>query len=612
MRKLFLLFVAILATTSLWANSSDFISEELHYKITSDSTVEVIGYCTWNENHYHGHLITATVPPEVSYDGVTYRVTGLGSTAFACCESLTSITLPNTLTYIENMAFYNCIYLPSIIIPSGVQRIGSKAFYWCKSLTSIILPESVVEIGNSIFEESSIKSIVLSSNITAIPNNCFKSSSISSISVPKKVTEIGESAFVYTPLKSITIPENVISLGRSAFPSGLDSVIWNAKHCENTTNMTLFKRSSTKDSFFIRFGDKVEHIPSRFLDIQYLDSIIIPRSVTSIGNDAFACEINKTIFNGDINDWCRINYGNDLSHPNRRSASLIINNQDISKIVIPNDVEKIDNYTFYGCSSLASLFIHDGVKNIGTYAFGNCKKLHDIYCHAVEPPVANQWSFANYNVNLYVPCESLQDYQMDAVFGAFKYIRCLDEVVMADELPIVALYDWLLMLNVNEINEMGYYFSLSDVRWYRVVGEPDDIYNNFPLDDQLLAESSSYLTLDQNLNGTGNYYAVVKVNGADTENLLRSEIISYSGRKQPDKLALYPNAITMGQSMLLSGLNPKENTEISVYSVTGQLVETRVSKGESTISLGATRTRGLYQVLVKSGSDTETLSYIVK
>ena len=81
-------------------------------------------------------------------------------------------------------------------------------------------------------------------------------------------------------------------------------------------------------------------------------------------------------------------------------------------------------------------------------------------------------------------------------------------------LPAVALYDRLIMLDMRSIQALGYFFEPNQVTWYRVKGLPD------PLEDDAGGESSAdppdeevgtgyYLTLDKNLVGTGNYYAVV-------------------------------------------------------------------------------------------------------
>ena len=81
--------------------------------------------------------------------------------------------------------------------------------------------------------------------------------------------------------------------------------------------------------------------------------------------------------------------------------------------------------------------------------------------------------------------------------------------------------------------------------------------------------------------------------------------------QQPAKVALFPTAVSMGQTMQLKGLNPNENSEIYIYSTTGQLIEQFVSTNETTIQLHAVHTAGCYQVVVKSPSVSQTLRYIV-
>lgn len=198
----------------------------------------------------------------------------------------------------------------------------------------------------------------------------------------------------------------------------------------------------------------------------------------------------------------------------------------------------------------------------------------------------------------------------DATYIAYFAANCEEYA----NWPIVALYDWLLMVNVRAINEMGYYFAPENVTWYRVEGKPDDLHNSFPQDDKEVERESYYLTIDQNLNGTGSYYAIIDVSdsqGMLCDGLMRSVIVNYAGSKQFAKLALIPNAIFIGQTMQLKGLNPDEISEIFIYSTTGQLVEQFVSTGESSISINPIHTTGCYQVVVKSRSINQTLRYIV-
>ena len=71
--------------------------------------------------------------------------------AFEYCADLTSITFPDSVTYIGNRAFYNCTSLTSITIPDTVIDIGYSAFAYCTGLTSITIPDSVESIGSNAF-----------------------------------------------------------------------------------------------------------------------------------------------------------------------------------------------------------------------------------------------------------------------------------------------------------------------------------------------------------------------------------------------------------------------------------------------------------------------------
>ena len=94
-------------------------------------------------------------------------------------------------------------------------------------------------------------------------------------------------------------------------------------------------------------------------------------------------------------------------------------------VILERGITGIGNNAFNGFVKLGKIELPSTLTSIGANAFAGCRKLYDIYSYAVEPPVAENTSFANYNVYLHVPCDNLRDYQMDAVFGSFKYIQCM-------------------------------------------------------------------------------------------------------------------------------------------------------------------------------------------
>ena len=82
-------------------------------------------------------------------------MTNIGRYAFQRCTSLTSVTIPNSVTTIESHAFSGCSGLTSVTIPNSVTNIGSYAFYSCTSLSSITIPNSVTSIESYAFMDCS-------------------------------------------------------------------------------------------------------------------------------------------------------------------------------------------------------------------------------------------------------------------------------------------------------------------------------------------------------------------------------------------------------------------------------------------------------------------------
>lgn len=115
--------------------------------------------------------VSIAVIPE-TIEGVA--VTAIGEYAFARCENLTSVTIPDSVTSIGENAFYYRDSLTSVIIPDSITTIGDSIFYNCDSLSSVTIGNGVTHIGSEMFYNCKrLKQIIIPDSVTTIGDFAF-------------------------------------------------------------------------------------------------------------------------------------------------------------------------------------------------------------------------------------------------------------------------------------------------------------------------------------------------------------------------------------------------------------------------------------------------------
>lgn len=254
-----------------------------------------------------------TIESSISYKDKNYTVTKIATWAFNACNTLTEVTLPNTVDEIGYQAFFKCSNLTKVIIPEGVTKIGQAAFYGCSQLTSITIPGTVTEMDSAFSGSTALSQVTLTNGIPKISSHAFeRCTELREIKVPISVDEICSDAFNgCTGLTSVTLEKGINIINSNAF-----------KDCTELNDVKYNGHKTDWENVRVNIAGN-DTLTSK---VQYL------------------CDINFDLNGGTINGSNTVNKQTVYSNEKLGTAKCYPNGQPF---VVPSDPVR-EGYTFLG------------------------------------------------------------------------------------------------------------------------------------------------------------------------------------------------------------------------------------------------------------------------
>lgn len=363
----------------------------------TEHTVEVVPLSSCA--YYHGNI---NIPATVTSGGITYSVVSLGKRAFYGA-TLSSVTIPASVTQIKSRCFLFATGPSSVTVPASVTEIGELAFA-AYNMTAINVDENnpnYVSVGGILFSKDTTTvvecpmkksgTVTLPQNTRHIAADAFAyCQTLTGVTIPDGLLSIGESAFIYNNrLNNLVIPASVSHIGANLFSgcSALNSLsiaegnthyYMDGKAIYSAGGDTLVSCHKSADSVFL---PNTLRVISGFNNNTNIKYVHVPEGATTICDNAFG---NSSLRSIDlpsqmqfIDEWAFYNCTS-LTHVSMPATldsmgeGCFESCSVLPAIVIPDGLATIPQEAFYFCEALSQITWGNAVAVIDSFAFGGC------------------------------------------------------------------------------------------------------------------------------------------------------------------------------------------------------------------------------------------------
>lgn len=335
------------------------------------------------------------------------KVTSIGSKAFNN-TNLSSITLSNELTTINNSTFANCLNLGNVTIPTSVTKIDDYAFANDENITEMSLSDNVTFLGIGAFSNTRIKTFKTPKLIQTIPDELFMGdTALESIELVKEANMIQTKSVVYNEFDATQTEKDAY---------GNDLYVYSYTGIQTIGN-NAFKGCIKLTSIYFPYKEFEE---DEYTGLNQSKKVPIKKSIVQIGESAFEgtgliefnTPVTVTSFGRGMLKNCvnltKVNFGENRSKGyefTAINAECFAGDTSLESIVIPDTVSAIQGSVFKDCINLKNVTLptNPSFKTLNNSIFENCESLTELVAPKNVVTIKN---------NAFKNCENLVSIQL--------------------------------------------------------------------------------------------------------------------------------------------------------------------------------------------------------